>query len=73
MDWEMVPADGGSPIAPPVRYRRLEMLEDGRLLDVLVDLNLAGVPPGEYTLRLTAENLLDHKTEVRAHPISLTY
>jgi hypothetical protein len=49
------------------------MLEDGRLLDVLVDLNLAGVPPGEYTLRLTAENLLDHTKDVRAHPISLTY
>jgi hypothetical protein len=31
------------------------------------------VPPGEYTLRLTAENLLDHRTEVREHPITLTY
>jgi hypothetical protein len=71
MDWELVPASGSEVLAPPVRYRRLQMVDQGRLLDVMIDLDLADVAPGDYTLRLTAQNLLDQSTDVRSVPVQI--
>jgi VWFA-related protein len=72
MDWELIPSGGGEPLAPPVQYRQLQMLDDGRMLDVIVDLNLGEVAPGEYTLRLTAVNLLDQSRDVRTLAIKIS-
>ena len=71
MDWELLPAGGGEALAPPVRYRRMEMRDGDALLDVLVDLDLGAVEPGEYTLRLTAENLVTPGKAVRSRPITV--
>jgi hypothetical protein len=71
MDWELIPSAGGEAIAPPIRYRRLQMLDQGRLLDVMVDMDLTEVAPGGYTLRLTAENLTDQSKDVRSFPITV--
>ena len=71
MDWELVPSAGGDAIAPPVKYLRLAMLDGGQLLDVMVDLDLAAVAPGDYTLRLTAEDLVHNMTDTRSYPITL--
>ncbi len=71
MDWELLPAAGGETLAPPVRYRRMEMRNGNALLDVVVDLDLGQVEPGEYTLRLTAENLVTPGKDVRSLPITV--
>jgi hypothetical protein len=71
MDWEMIPAGGGDPLAPPVQYRRLRMLDSGAVLDVMVDLDLKTVPPGDYTLRLTARNLVSQASEERARHVTI--
>jgi VWFA-related protein len=71
MDWELIPAGGGDAFAPPVQYRRLRMLGNGALLDVMVDLNLKEVPPGDYTLRLTARNLVSQAGDERARHVTI--
>lgn len=72
LDWELVPSAGGEPIAPPVQYRKLQMIGEGAFLEVLVDLDLREVPPGDYTLRLTARNLVAGGEDVRSAPVSIT-
>lgn len=69
MDWELIPATEAEPLAPPVRYRRIQMIEDGRALDVVVDLDLTGVEPGSYQLRLTAMDLVGETTDTRSVPL----
>jgi VWFA-related protein len=71
MDWELLPAEGGDALAPPVRYRRLQLIQDGEFLDVMVDLDLSQVEPGDYTLRLTARNLVEAGEDVRSYPITV--
>ena len=72
MDWELIPSVGGVVVAPPVTYRRLNLEDDGRRLDILVDLDLAAVDPGDYTLRLTAQNLLNDAKDIRFYPFSIS-
>jgi VWFA-related protein len=72
LDWELIPAAGGEPIAPPVQYRKLQMIGEGAFLEVLIDLDLRGVQPGEYRLRLTARNLVGEGEDVRSAPVSIT-
>ena len=72
MDWELIPSTGGVAVAPPVNYRRLQMVEQGRRLDIMVDLDLAAVDPGDYTLRLTAQDLVNDATDIRFYPISVS-
>jgi hypothetical protein len=71
MDWELLPSAGGDALAPPVRYRRLQLIEEGGQLDVMVDLDLSQVEPGDYTLRLTARNLVEEGQDVRSFPITV--
>jgi hypothetical protein len=73
LDWELLPAAGGDPVAPPVQYRRLQLLDEGAMLDVMVDLDLRDVPPGEYALRVTARNLVDEGEDVRSRPLSIVF
>ena len=70
LDWELLPAAGGSPVAPPIRYRRLEMREDGTL-DVVAEISLEGVGAGEWVLRLTAESLATGEKDARTAPIAI--
>ncbi len=65
MDWELLSDAGGAPIAPPIRYRRLEPSKNSRMLEVVADIDLGSVPAGAYTLRLTAENLRTHVSDSR--------
>jgi len=37
----------------------------------MIDLDLSDVQPGEYTLRLTARNLVGEGEDVRSFPISI--
>lgn len=70
LDWELLPASGGSPVAPPVRYRRLEMRDDG-MLDVVAEIALSGLDAGEWVLRLTAENLATREKDSRSAPLRI--
>ena len=72
MDWELIPDAGGVTVAPPVNYRRLRMLDGGTRLDVMVDLDLAEVLPGAYTLRLTAMDLANSASDTRFFPITIS-
>lgn len=71
LDWELVPAAGGDSAFPPVRYRRVQPVDGGASLDVVVDLDVSGVPPGDYRLRLSAEDLVGGGTAVAESPVIL--
>lgn len=71
LDWELLPATGGGPLAPPIRYRRLHVRESENLLDVVADVDLHGVPPGDYTFMLSAGNLLTGEKDSRSAPLTL--
>jgi hypothetical protein len=71
LDWELIPDAGGVALAPPVNYRRLQMLDDGKRLDVMVAIDLAEVLPGTYTLRLTAMDLVSSSSDTRFFPITV--
>jgi hypothetical protein len=73
LDWELIPGNGGEPVAPPVQYRKLQLVEAGAFLEVLIDLDLRNVEPGDYTLRVTARNLVGEGEDVRETPLSVSF
>jgi hypothetical protein len=73
LDWELVPHEAGETLAPPIQYRRLAPSDDGKLLDVVADLDVSEVEPGGYTLRLTATNTVTGEREIREQAIRLAH
>jgi hypothetical protein len=71
LDWELLPTSGGAALAPPIRYRRLQLREGENLLDVVADLDLHEVPPGVYTLRLSAGDLVTGESDSRNAPLNV--
>jgi VWFA-related protein len=71
LDWELLPVLGGPPLAPPIRYRRLQVRESENLLDVVADLDLSAVPPGDYDCKVSAANLLTGEQDSRSAPLNV--
>lgn len=72
MDWELVPKAGGEALAPPITYRRSRPDPLGMFLDVIIDLDLKAVEPGDYILRLTAVNLETSSEAIGSYELTLT-
>ncbi len=69
LDWEILPEGETRFLAPPVRYRRLEMSPSKDYFDVVAELDLRKIPAGRHTLRIRAENRDTGQVEFRIAPL----